>query len=79
MNVQMPLNRLEIGMRATIVSVRQSAKLRRRLGDLGFVPGIEVEALMKSPAGDPTAYMVMGAVIALRSEDAEDVICTSAE
>jgi DtxR family Mn-dependent transcriptional regulator len=43
---------------------------RRRLLDLGFVPGTKVEVEMVSPAGDPTAYRIRGAVIALRQEQA---------
>lgn len=43
---------------------------RRRLLDLGFVPGTEVVAEMKSPGGDPMAYRVRGTLIALRKEQA---------
>lgn len=43
---------------------------RRRLLDLGFVPGTEVMAEMKSPGGDPTAFRVRGTLIALRREQA---------
>ncbi len=43
---------------------------RRRLLDLGFVPGTLVEFDMVSPAGDPTAYRVRGSVVALRHEQA---------
>jgi len=45
--------------------------------DLGFVPGAIVKALHRSPAGDPTAYYIMGAVIALRDEDASKIIIRS--
>ncbi|MBI4663182.1 MAG: metal-dependent transcriptional regulator [Verrucomicrobia bacterium] len=41
---------------------------RRRLLDLGFVPGTIIEMEMVSPGGDPTAYRVRGALIALRRE-----------
>jgi hypothetical protein len=41
--------------------------------DLGLVPGAVVKALHRSPAGDPTAYYIMGAVIALRDEDASKI------
>ena len=44
---------------------------RRRLLDLGFVPGTPVEVDMVSPAGDPTAYRVRGSVVALRREQAD--------
>jgi DtxR family Mn-dependent transcriptional regulator len=43
---------------------------RRRLLDLGFVSGSVVEANLVSPAGDPTAYLVRGALVALRREQA---------
>ncbi len=38
--------------------------------DLGLVNGTNVEALHKSPSGDPVAYYIRGSVIALRKEDA---------
>lgn len=43
---------------------------RRRLLDLGFVPGTEVAVDLVSPMGDPTAYRVRGTVVALRREQA---------
>ncbi len=47
---------------------------RRRLMDLGIVPGTTIEAEMRSPGGDPTAYRIRGATIALRREHAELVL-----
>ena len=43
---------------------------RWRLMDLGLIPGTRVVAEMDSPLGDPTAYRVRGALIALRKEQA---------
>ena len=43
---------------------------RRRLMDLGFVPGTQVEAAVASPFNDPVAYRVKGALIALRRQQA---------
>lgn len=43
---------------------------RRRLLDLGLVPGTVVEAELRSAGGDPTAYRVRGALIALRRDQA---------
>ena len=48
--------------------------MRRRLRDIGLIEGTKVKCVLKSPAGDPTAYQIRGALIALRSEDAEKVI-----
>jgi DtxR family Mn-dependent transcriptional regulator len=43
---------------------------RRRLLDLGLLPGTEVAAELESPGGDPTAYRVRGSLIALRADQA---------
>jgi len=43
---------------------------RRRLMDLGVIPGTVVAAEMASPMGDPTAYRIRGALIALRKDQA---------
>ena len=39
--------------------------------DLVLIKGTIVEAVQKSPAGDPIAYFIRGTLIAIRSEDAE--------
>lgn len=44
---------------------------RRRLMDLGIVPGTSVAAVMTSASGDPTAYKIRGGTVALRREQAE--------
>lgn len=41
---------------------------RRRLLDLGVVPGTSVSAELTATGGDPTAYRIRGALIALRRE-----------
>lgn len=43
---------------------------RRRLLDLGVVPGTEIQAQFESAAGDPVAYLIRGALIALRRDQA---------
>lgn len=43
---------------------------RRRLLDLGFVPGTSVTPELPSPGGDPVAYRVRGALVALRKAQA---------
>lgn len=50
-----------------------SGPLSGRLRDLGLIRGTRVDCLMKSPLGDPSAYLIRGAVIALRSSDADFV------
>jgi ferrous iron transport protein A len=69
-----PLNDLPIGSKARVKLLRSGTETRRRLLDLGLVSDTEVEALQKSPSGDPTAYQIRGTVIALRSEDASGIM-----
>jgi DtxR family Mn-dependent transcriptional regulator len=49
---------------------------RRRLLDLGLVPGTIVKAEFASPARDPVAYRVRGALIALRTQQADMIHIT---
>ncbi|AWI10001.1 FeoA domain-containing protein [Ereboglobus luteus] len=47
---------------------------RSRLLDLGFVPGSRIEYAMQSPFHGPAAFSVRGTLIALRREQAEQVL-----
>lgn len=68
------LDSLPIGKRGVVSTLTADGVQRRRMLDLGLVEGAQVEALHQSPSGDPTAYSIMGAVIALRREDAKKII-----
>jgi DtxR family transcriptional regulator, Mn-dependent transcriptional regulator len=47
---------------------------RRRLLDLGVVPGTVIRAELTSASGCPVAYRIRGAVIALRRAQADDIL-----
>jgi len=66
------LSGLKPGVPAKVLGLSPACRgpERRRLLDLGFVPGTRVEIEMVSPSGDPTAYRVRGSVVALRREQA---------
>jgi DtxR family transcriptional regulator, Mn-dependent transcriptional regulator len=67
------LSSLKSGQRAVVKNISSDCKglERRRLLDLGFVPGSEVELAITGPFSDPKAYKVKGTVIALRKEQAD--------
>lgn len=69
-----PLSRLPLGGTCRVNRLLSQGKQRRRLLDLGLVSGTVVEALQKSPGGDPIAYFFRGTVIALRDEDAQKIL-----
>jgi DtxR family Mn-dependent transcriptional regulator len=60
------------GQRGRVVGLSPACQgsQRRRLLDLGVVRGTTIEAAFASAAGDPVAYRVRGALLALRSEQA---------
>jgi DtxR family Mn-dependent transcriptional regulator len=66
------LSDLEVGETAEVISITPTARgaERRRMLDLGILPGTVITAEMRSPGGDPTAYRIRGAVIALRDNQA---------
>ena len=67
------LSRLALGEKAYVVNISPASHgpERRRLMDLGIIPGTVIEAEFRSPSGDPTAYRIRGATIALRQEQAD--------
>lgn len=74
MNSTNTLKDLKQGQIAKVNSLLSTGSIRRRLQDIGLIEGTRVECLQRSPTGDPTAYLIRGAVIALRSEDSSNVI-----
>ena len=66
---------MDPGEEATVVGLSPNCRglERRRLMDLGLLPGTVVAAEMKSPTGDPTAFRIRGALIALRGEQAANI------
>lgn len=68
------LSELPVGEKGEVVSLSSSGNERRRMLDLGLIQGTTVEAISKSPSGNPIAYFIRGAVIALRDIDADRIL-----
>jgi len=67
------LDTIELGQSAAVVGISPlcHGPQRRRLLDLGVVPGTTIRAVMRSAGGSPIAYDIRGALIGLRREQAE--------
>lgn len=72
--MEMRLCDLKPGERATVCRLLHGGTMRCRLQDLGLLPHAPVVCLWHSPQGDPTAYRIGQAVIALRREDSTAVL-----
>lgn len=57
-----------------VAELRAEHGMRRRLMDIGIIEGTKIKCLHVSPAGDPVAYQIRGAVIALRLEEASKIL-----
>lgn len=73
------LHELAPGERARVRALRMSGRMRRRLLDLGLVENTEVLCVGRSPLGDPSAYAIRGAVIAIRAADGANILLEGRE
>lgn len=70
----MLLSKAAIGSKVKVVSLESKGLLRRRMMDLGLIPDAEIEVIRQSPLGDPRAYGIKGSQIALRKEEASQIV-----
>ena len=70
------LDKLPMGESAQVVGISPQCRgqERRRLMDLGIVPGTKISATLESPLGDPVAYTILGTSIALRREQVVNIL-----
>jgi len=75
------LSSLKIGEAGTIFGIAKALRgqQRRRLMDLGIVPGTKIEAELESLTGDPVAYRVRGTTVALRKKQTEKIYLSNDE
>ena len=74
-----PLTNLKPGQEAQVMALSSRIRgvERRRLMDLGLLPGTTIEVEMASAGGDPIAYRIRGALIALRKSQAQLISVSS--
>lgn len=69
-----PLHELKPGERAEIVWVISEPPMSLRLEELGFTAAAQVTCILKGRRGHMSAYQIQGAVIALRPQNAREVL-----
>ncbi|MBR2387301.1 MAG: ferrous iron transport protein A [Clostridia bacterium] len=68
------LDNLSVNRCGRVAGLLSGGAMRRRMIDLGIVEGTKIECVGRSPSGDPSAYMIRGAVIAIRKRDAKNIL-----
>ncbi|MFR8002095.1 MAG: FeoA family protein [Hydrogeniiclostridium sp.] len=69
-----PMTQMEKNTTAWVERLNCSGSMRRRLQDIGLIEGTRVECLFRRVKGGPTAYLIRGAVIALRPSDSDRIL-----
>lgn len=67
------LDKLKINEKAKVITISDNSSIKRRLLDIGIIPGIVLEKLLVSPFGGISAYLVMDSLIAIRDIDASSI------
>ena len=67
----MILSELRTGEKAYIVKVKGHGGFRKRIVEMGFIKGQQVEVMLNAPLQDPVKYKVMGYEVSLRRQEAE--------
>lgn len=65
---------LRFGEKVTIDDLDQSNPSFRRLLEVGFTPGQEIQLMCTSLFNDPMAFSVRGTLIAIRKNEADCII-----
>lgn len=73
MDIWENLNNVFPGEYAVVGQLNACGGMRRRLLDIGLSEDTVIKCVGCSPFGDPKAFLIRGAVIAIRSEDCADI------
>lgn len=65
---------LIFGEKATIEGINSNHPSFRRILEIGFTPGQQIELLSKSIFNDPLAFSLRGTTIAIRRNEAKSII-----
>ena len=75
----MNLAQTRIGQVVTVKHVAGEGSFRRRLMELGLLPGTRVEVIGVAPLGDPLELLVRGGSLSIRRSEAEGVSVNAGE
>lgn len=73
MKDSLPLHRLPMDMVALVERIDLEGTIGQRIQDLGLMEGTKILCVHESPGKNPRAYLLRGAVIAIRNQDAKGI------
>jgi len=63
------LNDIQPGQSVIVCKLENEESMKKRLQDIGIICGTKVKCVQESPLGDPKAFLIRGAVVAIRKKD----------
>ena len=77
--IELTADRLPSGAIGRVIKLNAGEPLRRRLLELGVIPGAQLRRRHTAPAGSPIAFEVGGALLSLRRADAAGIVVRPSE
>ena len=71
---EISLDKSKIGDILFVKKILNNTSIKRRLLDIGLTPGTKIERVLENFDGNLVAYMIRGALIAIRNEDAKTIV-----
>lgn len=68
------LTEINVGEKVQVMKLLSKGLSRQRMMDLGIIPSTIIYVLRQSPFGDPTAYLIRDTCIALREDEAKNIM-----
>lgn len=67
------LDNVPVGIKVKVKKISNTASIKKRLLDMGIVPGINIEIIGKAPLGDPIEILIRGYKLSLRKNEASNI------
>ncbi|MHC1625089.1 MAG: FeoA family protein [Methermicoccaceae archaeon] len=76
---ELTLDNVNEESKVRVIHIKGRGAARKRVLDMGFVPGVEVEVIKKAPLGDPIEFKLKGYHLSLRKKEAETIVVEPVE
>lgn len=73
------LSELRTGQSAVIDHIKLTGRFRKRIMEMGFVPGKEITVVKNAPLKDPIEYKILNYEVSLRRKEAQHVYVTKVD
>lgn len=68
-----PLCKLRVGAKGKVIKLGGKSSFRKRIREMGLIPGSEIEIIRVAPLGDPVEIKVRGYLLSLRKAEIEGI------